>query len=81
MSRLYADTRNWEEREPLKIMGRTQMLPAYPILESLDVIRSLGFDGVEICVEKKDWSWVEFDDELIAAVRAGGRAGTVTILV
>ena len=38
------------------------MLPAYSILECLEVIRGLGFDGVEICVEKKDWSWVEFDE-------------------
>jgi sugar phosphate isomerase/epimerase len=45
------------------------MLSGYPILECLKVMRDLGFDGVEICVERKDWSWVEFDDALVAAVR------------
>lgn len=45
------------------------MLSQYPILDALEVIRRLGFDGAEICVEKKDWSWVPFDDELVAAVR------------
>ena len=45
------------------------MLSQYPLLESLDVIKALGFDGAEICVERRDWSWVDFDDALIAAVR------------
>jgi sugar phosphate isomerase/epimerase len=45
------------------------MLSQYPLLESLDVIKALGFDGAEICVERRDWSWVAFDDALIAAVR------------
>ena len=53
----------------MKILGRTQMLPDYTVLEALDVIERLGFDGAEICVEKKDWSWVAFDDALAAAVR------------
>ena len=53
----------------MKILGRTQMLSGYPILECLDVMRDLGFDGVEVCVERKDGSWVVFDDALVAAVR------------
>jgi sugar phosphate isomerase/epimerase len=32
------------------------MLSQYPLLESLDVIKRLGFDGVELCVEREDWS-------------------------
>jgi sugar phosphate isomerase/epimerase len=53
----------------MEILGRTQMLPDYTLLESLDVIRALGFDGVEICVERRDWSWVAFDDALVDGVR------------
>lgn len=40
----------------MKLLGRTQMLSQYPLLESLEVIKGLGFDGAEICVERKDWS-------------------------
>ncbi len=40
----------------MKLLGRTQMLSQYPLLESLEVIKRLGFDGVEICVERQDWS-------------------------
>ena len=32
------------------------MLSQYSLLASLDVIKRLGFDGVELCVERKDWS-------------------------
>jgi sugar phosphate isomerase/epimerase len=38
----------------MKILGRTQPLSRYPILACLDVIRRLGFDGVEICLENPD---------------------------
>jgi len=53
----------------MTILGRTQMLPAYPLLESLDVIKRLGFDGVEICVERKNWSNHDVDTLPIAAIR------------
>jgi sugar phosphate isomerase/epimerase len=45
------------------------MLSDYAIVEGLGVIRDLGFGGVEICVEKRDWSWVAFDERLIAHTR------------
>ena len=32
----------------MHISARTQMLHRYTVLESLDVIKKLGFDGVEI---------------------------------
>jgi sugar phosphate isomerase/epimerase len=36
----------------MKLSGRTQPLyPRYPILQALEVIQRLGFDGVEICLE------------------------------
>ena len=38
----------------MKILGRTQSLSQYPILECLEVIKRLGFDGVEICLEHPD---------------------------
>jgi len=40
----------------MKLLGRTQMLSQYSLLESLELIKRLGFEGVEICVERKDWS-------------------------
>ncbi len=40
----------------MKISGRTQMFPNHSLVESLGVIKELGFDGVEICVEKLDWT-------------------------
>lgn len=53
----------------MKIVGRTQMLSQYSILASLEVIKKLGFDGVEICVEKKDWSLNELRKIPAAAIR------------
>lgn len=38
----------------MKLLGRTQPLAKYPIRECLRVIRDLGFDGVEICLENPD---------------------------
>ncbi len=38
----------------MNIMGRTQPLAKYPILECLTLIKHLGFDGVEICLENPD---------------------------
>lgn len=54
----------------MKILGRTQMLSQYSLLDSLDVIKGLGFDGVEICVERQDWTLhdlYKYDYEAIAA--------------
>jgi sugar phosphate isomerase/epimerase len=53
----------------MKFLGRTQMLSQYPILDSLEIIKSLGFDGVEICVERKDWSLHNLDDFPVLAIR------------
>lgn len=40
----------------MKLSGRTQPLSKYPIGECLSVIKNLGFDGVEICLENPDLS-------------------------
>jgi sugar phosphate isomerase/epimerase len=53
----------------MKIVGRTQMLSQYSILASLDVIKRLGFDGVEICVERKDWSLHDLRTMPVEAIR------------
>ena len=53
----------------MKILGRTQMLSQYSILDSLEVIKKLGFDGVEICVERKDWSLDDLNSIPVEAIR------------
>lgn len=53
----------------MKITGRTQMLSQYSILNSLPVIKQLGFDGVEICVERKDWSLNNLENIPLEAIR------------
>ena len=53
----------------MKILARTQMLSQYSILDSLAVIKALGFDGVEICVERKDWSLNSLDSIPVEAIR------------
>ncbi len=53
----------------MNILGRTQPLANYPILECLDVIRRLGFDGVEICLENPDLAPERLQPALISAVR------------
>lgn len=40
----------------MKILGRTQPLGRYPIMQCLTVIKRLGFDGAEICLENADIS-------------------------
>lgn len=52
----------------MKIYGRTQPLSKYPIHECLGVIRDLGFDGVEICLENEDIAPDKLDNRLIAAI-------------
>ena len=53
----------------MKIMARTQPLSRHPVLEGLRVIRDLGFDGVEICLENPDLAPDLLDAGLIDAVR------------
>lgn len=53
----------------MKLLGRTQMLSQYSLVDSLSVIKNLGFDGVEICVERKDWSLHNLDTFPTAALR------------
>lgn len=54
----------------MKLLGRTQPLSHYPIGECLSVIRRLGFDGVEICLENPDLAPGLLMSELVGAVRA-----------
>ncbi|MFO7695844.1 MAG: hypothetical protein R6X16_01625, partial [Anaerolineae bacterium] len=54
----------------MKILGRTQPLERYPVLESLEVIKRLGFDGVEVCLETADMAPDSLTEERIEAVRA-----------
>lgn len=51
------------------ILGRTQPLDRYAIIECLGVIQRLGFDGVEICLENPDIDPDLLDDDLAARVR------------
>lgn len=53
----------------MQILGRTQPLAMYPVLRSLEIIKSLGFDGVEICLENDDMAPDVLTPELITAVR------------
>ncbi|MHB1317451.1 MAG: sugar phosphate isomerase/epimerase family protein [Anaerolineae bacterium] len=53
----------------MKILGRTQPLEKYPVLESLEVIKRLGFDGVEVCLETADMAPDSLTAGLIDAVR------------
>ncbi len=39
----------------MKICGRTQMLDQYSFCDSFKVMKNLGFDGVEICLETRKW--------------------------
>jgi sugar phosphate isomerase/epimerase len=54
----------------MKLLGRTQPLSHYPIGECLAVIRRLGFDGVEICLENPDLAPGLLTPERVGAVRA-----------
>ena len=53
----------------MHISARTQMLDRYSVLESLDVIARLGFDGVEIGFLRKDWSMIDLAAMPVAAIR------------
>jgi sugar phosphate isomerase/epimerase len=52
------------------ILGRTQPLSQYPIVECLEVIKRLGFDGVEICLEHPDLDPETLTVELVRQVAA-----------
>jgi sugar phosphate isomerase/epimerase len=54
----------------MHLSGRTQPLfPRYSILEALQVIRRLGFDGVEICMETEELTPDRVTPEWAAVVR------------
>jgi sugar phosphate isomerase/epimerase len=53
----------------MKFLARTQPLAKYPILQCLEVIKRLGFDGVEICLENPDLAPGTLDAARIEAVR------------
>lgn len=53
----------------MKIYGRTQPLSKYPIHECLGVIKNLGFDGVEICLENSDVAPDKLNAQFIEAIR------------
>ncbi len=53
----------------MKILGRTQPLAHYPVLRSLEILKSLGFDGVEVCLENDDMAPDELTPEKIRLVR------------
>ena len=53
----------------MKLLARTQMLERYTVLESLDMIKQLGFDGVEISYLRKDFSPIPLADMPIQAIR------------
>lgn len=53
----------------MHISARTQMLHRYSVLDSLDVIKKLGFDGVEIGYLRMDWSMIAQSDMPVAAIR------------
>lgn len=55
----------------MQLFGRTQTLARYPIPEVLAVLRGLGFDGAEICLENPDLAPQTLDAE--AARRVGAR--------
>ena len=45
----------------MMFLARTQMLSQYPLSEALRTARELGFDGVELCMEREDWSIIDFN--------------------
>lgn len=53
----------------MKILARTQMLHRYSVLDSLNVIKQLSFDGVEIGFLRMDWSMIALEDMPIVALR------------
>lgn len=55
----------------MKLQGRTQPLfNKYSSLDALDVIKRLGFDGVEFCLENEDMAPDTLTDARVAEVKA-----------
>ncbi len=53
----------------MKFSGRTQPLyPQYRVLEALEVIKRLGFDGVEICLEVDEMAPAQLTEELVSSI-------------
>jgi sugar phosphate isomerase/epimerase len=53
----------------MPIYGRTQPLARYSIRECLDVLKRLGFDGVELCLENPDIAPALLTHDLVKEVR------------
>lgn len=54
----------------IKLSGRTQPLsPRYPVLDALNAIKQLGFDGVEICLEVDELAPDRLSPALIESIR------------
>lgn len=51
------------------LLARTQMLERYTVLESLKVIKNLGFDGVEISYLRKDFSPIPLAEMPVSEIR------------
>ena len=54
----------------MHIYGRTQTLGRYPIHECLGLLKRLGFDGVEVCLENPDMAPATLTDDLAKQVCA-----------
>ncbi len=48
--------------------GRTQPVSQHGVVGALRVLKELGFDGAEICVETKEWDVLDFTPDLVADV-------------
>lgn len=49
----------------MKFSGRTQMLSGTLAESTLVLAKELGFDGVEICLFNRDWSFVTLDQQSV----------------
>ncbi len=55
----------------MKYSGRTQALsPRYPILQAIEKIKELGFDGVEVCLEVDEVAPDVLTSESVEAIRS-----------
>lgn len=52
----------------MHIYGRTQTLDRYPIQKCLSVLKRIGFDGVEVCLENSDLAPATLTDDLAKQV-------------
>lgn len=53
----------------MKILGRTQPLGRYPLDRCLSIVKQLGFDGVEVCLENADADPEQLDNATLAYLR------------